>query len=223
MTMELDEMKQAWAHMEIRQKGMEALLRQDFRDRRMEKSRASMRRTLWWLGLEVIGWIAFVVWVATFWVAHRHTTHLLLMGLLLHVYGIGAIWSCATQLLLLARIYLFDAPVLVLQLRLAQLRRFRVYSTLALGLPWWCLWLLVTLVAIADFGGVDLYAAGAAWIWANMAVGLVGIGISVWLARRFAGRPIRSRFLQRIVDDMSGRNLLHASQQLDEIARFERT
>ena len=219
--MELDELKQAWARMEIRQKDMEELLRQDFRDRRMEKSRASMRRTLWWLGLEVVGWIVFVVWVATFWVAHRHTPHLLLMGLLLHVYGIGAIWSCATQLFLLARIYLFDAPVLVLQRRLAQLRRFRVYSTLALGLPWWCLWLLVPLVAIADFGGVDLYAAGASWIWANMAVGLVGIGISVWLAHRFAGQPIRSPFLQRIVDDMSGRNLLGASRQLDDIARFE--
>jgi hypothetical protein len=222
MTMELDELKQAWARMEIRQEGMEELLRQDFRERRMEKSRASMRRTLWWLGLEVVGWIVFVAWVASFWVAHRHTPHLLLMGLLLHVYGIAAIWSCATQLFLLARIYLFDAPVLVLQRRLAQLRRFRVYSTLALGLPWWCLWLLVPLVAIADFGGVDLYAAGAAWIWANMAVGLVGIGISVWLARRFAGRPMRSPFLQRIVDDMSGRNLLSASRQLEEIARFER-
>jgi hypothetical protein len=209
--------------MEIRQDGMEALLRQEMDDRHMDKSRASMRRSLWWLGLEVVAWIAFVVWVATFWVAHRHTPHLLVIGLLLHVYGVAGIWSCATQLFLLSRVYLFDAPVLVLQRWLAQLRRFRVYSTLALGLPWWCLWLLVPLVALMDFTGVDLYAAGAGWIWANMVVGLVGMGISGWLARRVARRPIRSRFLQRIVDDMSGRNLLNASRQLDEIARFERT
>lgn len=220
--MELDEMKQAWVRMEIRQEGMEKLLRQDFHDRRMEKSRASMRRTLWWLGLQVVAWVCFVVWVATFWVAHRHTPHLLLIGLLLHLYGIAGIWSCATQWFLLARVYQFDAPVLVLQRRMAQLRRFRVYSTLALGLPWWCLWLLVPLVALMDLSGVDLYAAGAGWFWANMAAGLVGIGISVWLARRFAGCPIRSPFLQRIVDDMSGRNLLNASRQLDVIARFER-
>jgi len=221
--MELDELKRAWARMEIRQESMVELLRQDFRDRRMEKSRASMRRTLWWLGLEIVGWIVFVVWVASFWVAHRQVPHLLVMGLLLHVYGIGAIWSCATQLFLLARIYLFDAPVLVLQRRLAQLRKFRAYSTLALGLPWWCLWLLVSLVVIADFTGVDLYASGASWIWASMAVGLAGIAGSVWLARRLAQRPIRSPFLQRIVDDMGGCNLLSASRQLDEIARFERT
>lgn len=219
--MELDEMKQAWARMEVRQEGVELLLRQDYRDRRIEKSRSTMRRALTWLGVEVVAWIVFVVWVASFWVAHRHTPHLLVMGLILHVYGIAAIWSCATQLFLLARIYLFDAPVLVLQRWLAQLRRFRFYSTLLLGLPWWCLWLLVPLVAFEDFAGADLYAAGSGWIWANMLVGMMGIGISLWLARRCAGRPIQSPLLQRLVDDMSGRSLLQASRQLDEIARFE--
>ncbi len=219
--MELDDMKQAWARMELRQQKMDTLLREDLRDRQVEKSRKAMRWSLLWQGLEIGAWLAFVIWVATFWVANRHTPHLLVMGLLLHVYGIAAIWSSTTQLFLLTRIYLFDAPVLVQQRRLAQLRRFRFYSTLLLGLPWWCLWLLVPLVALQDFAGVDLYAAGSTWIWANMAVGLVGIGICLWLARRFAGRPIRSAFLQRMVDDMSGRSLLRASRQLDEIARFE--
>lgn len=220
--MELDELKQAWARLEIRQDGMEAWLRQDFHDRRMEKSQASMRRSLWWLGCEVVAWIVFVAWAASFWVAHRHTPHWLFIGLLLHAYGMAGIWSCATQFFLLSRVYLFDAPVLTLQRRMTQLRRFRVYSTLVLGLPWWCLWLLVPLVALMDFTGVDLYAAGAGWIWANIVVGVVGMAISGWLARRLSRRPIRSRFLQRIVDDMSGRNLLAASRQLDEIACFER-
>ncbi|GEM_PF-5043210 len=44
--MELDEMKQAWAQMDLRQDGMEALLRQDFRDRRLDNARASMRWSL---------------------------------------------------------------------------------------------------------------------------------------------------------------------------------
>ena len=220
--MELDEMKQAWARMESRQEGMEELLRRDFRERHLDKSRAALRWSLLWQGLEIAAWLAFVIWVASFWVAHRHTPHLLVMGLLLHVYGIAAIWSSATQLFCLARIYLFDAPVLVQQRRLAQLRRFRFYSTLLLGLPWWCLWLLVPLVVMVDLGGVDLWAAGPGWIWANMLVGVAGMGVCLWLARRFAGRPIRSAFLQRMVDDMSGRSLLRASRQLDEIARFER-
>ncbi|GAA0888193.1 hypothetical protein GCM10009121_10740 [Rhodanobacter soli] len=221
MTMELDEMKQAWAHMDLRQDGMEALLRQDFRDRRMDKARSTLRWSLLGQALEIACWLAFVVFVASFWVAHRQVTHLLVIGLLLHAYGIAGIWSSATQLFLLSRIYLFDAPVLVLQRRLAQLRRFHMVSTLALGLPWWFLWLLLPLVVLTWWSGVDRFAGAAGWIWANMAVGAMGVGFSLWLARRLAGRPIRSPWLQRMVDDMSGCTLARVSRQLDEIARFE--
>lgn len=219
--MELDEMKQMWARMDLRQGGMEALLREDFRDRRMDKARSAMRWSLLWQAVGIACWLAFVVFVGSFWVAHRHVTHLLVVGLLLHVYGIAGIWSSVTQLFLLSRIYLFDAPVLVLQRRLAQLRRFRMVSTLALGLPWWFLWLLVPLVFLTWWSGEDMLAGPSEWIWANIAVGTVGIGFSLWLARRLAGRPIKSPFVQRMVDDMSGCTLARASRALDEIARFE--
>ena len=55
-----------------------------------------------------------------------------------------------------------------------------------------------------------------------MAVGAVGTGFSLWLARRLADRPIKSAWLQRMVDDISGCTLARVSRQLDEIARFER-
>jgi hypothetical protein len=222
MTMELDEMKQMWARMELRQDGMEALLRQDLRDRRMDKARSTMRRDLLCQAVGIACWLAFVVFVASFWVEHRHVTHLLVIGLLLHIYGIAGIWASVTQLFLLSRIYLLDAPVLTLQRRLAQLRRFRMISTLALGLPWWFLWLLVPLVVLSWWSGVDMFAGASGWIWTSMAVGAVGTGFSVWLAQRLAARPIKSAWLQRMVDDLSGRSLARASRQLDEIARFER-
>jgi hypothetical protein len=44
----------------------------------------------------------------------------------------------------------------------------------------------------------------------------------VWLARRLAGRPIRSPILREMIDNISGRSLRRASKQLDELARFER-
>lgn len=221
--MELDELKQAWTHMELRQDGMEALLRADFRDRRMDRTRSILRWSLAGRVVELAIWIVFTVWVASFWVEHRDVTHWLVIGLLLHVYGIAAIWSNATQLLLLGRIYLFDAPVLVLQRRLAQLRRFRFYSTLLLGLPWWCLWLLVTAVGAQWLFGMDIYAmANPAWFWAALGVGVAGIGFSLWLARRLAGRPLKSPLLHDMVENMSGRSLLRASRELDDIARFER-
>lgn len=221
--MELDEMKQAWASMDQRQGALEALLRQDFHDRGLGKARASMRWSMLTQGIEIAIWVLFVAWVGSFWVEHRHTTHLLVIGLVLHAYGIAAIWSAATQLFLLSRIYLFDAPVLVVQRRLAQLRRFRFYSQLLLGLPWWFLWLLVTTVGMVWLYGVDLYVAAApTWYWATIGVGVVGMGGCLWLARHLAGRPIKSPTLRRLVDDMSGRSLLRASRQLDALAGFER-
>jgi hypothetical protein len=223
MTMELDEMKLVWARMEQRQDAMDARLRRDFRDRKLDKARSSMRSSLLMQMIEIAAWVLFVVWVASFWVQHRHATHLLVIGLLLHGYGIAAIWSAATQLFLLSRIHLFDAPVLVLQQRLAQLRRFRFCSQLLLGLPWWFLWLPVTTVGMVWLWGVDLYTVAApGWYWATMGVGVIGMGACLWLARRLAGRSIKSPTLRRLVDDMSGRSLLRASQQLDALAGFER-
>lgn len=220
--MELEDIKRAWQEMDLRQEGMEVLLRMEFRDRRMDKTRSILRWSLAGRVLELAAWIAFTMFAGSFWVTHRDVLHWLVIGLLLHVYGIAGTWSTATQLLFLSRIYLFDAPVVTLQRRLAQLRRFRVWSTLVLGLPWWCLWLLVPMAVAYRWTGVDWFAAGSGWIWACMAVGVIGMVASVWLARRVVGRPIASPFIQRIIDDMSGCNLARASRQLDELARFNR-
>lgn len=222
MSMNLDELKQAWAQMQLRQDGVEALLRADFRDRRIDKTRSDLRRSIAVRVLELLVWVVFTVWVASFWFDHRQVLHWLVIGLILHIYGIAAIWASATQLLLLTRIHLFDAPVLVMQRRLAQLRRFRVWCTLGLGLPWWCLWLLVPMVAMQQYAGVDWFAASPAWIWLTMAVGIGGMVASVWLAHRLARRPVRAAWLQRIIDDMSGYNLQRAARELVELARFER-
>lgn len=220
--MELDEMKRAWAAMDLRQDGMEALLRVEIRDRRLDKTRSTLRRILALRAIELLAWGAFTIFVASFWVAHRHVLHWLVIGLLLHAYGVAGIWSSATQLLLLAGIVLFDAPVVVLQRRLAQLRRFRALSTLALGLPWWCLWLLVPMVFAYHWTGIDWFAAGSGWIWGCMAAGVAGMLATLWLARRIDRRAIGSPWARRIVDDMSGCSLLRASRQMDELADFER-
>jgi hypothetical protein len=221
MSMELEEMKQAWAEMNLRQDGIEALLRADYRERRADRTRGILRWSLLGGAIELMLWIGFTVFAASFWVEHRHVLQWLVIGLLLHAYGIAGIWSTTTRILLMSRIYLFDAPVVLMQKRLAQLRRFGVVSTLALGLPWWCLWLLVPMAAACQWAGADWLVAGSAWFWATMAVGVAGMAGSVWLARRIAARPQRSAFVQRLIDDMSGYNLRRAERQLDELARFE--
>ena len=229
--MELDELKTAWRNLDtelnatwnrldLRLDGVEALALQDRYERGIGRSRASVR--LFGLAqlLELAIWLVMVDVAASFWFDHRDTPHLLAAGLTLHVYGVAAIWASATRALLAAGVY-YTAPVLDIQRRLARLQRFTTVSTVALSLPWWCLWLVATLVGAKLWLGVDLYAAAPGWVVATLAFGLVAMGGSVWLAMRWAMQPPSRPWLRSIIDDLAGRNLRSARRRLDEIERCE--
>lgn len=215
--MDLDEMKQTWATMGARLDVLEAAISRD----RLARSRAALRWTsLGDLG-ELIVAILLVAMVAPFWIRHRATPHLLIAGLALHVYGIAVIWSVAVRVLLVGRIY-YTKPVLVIQHRLATLRRFRIRASLALGLPWWLLWVPCTMVAAYAWCGIDLYAGSPGWVLGSLAVGVVGIIGCLVLARWLAGRATASPMLARWVDSLAGRGLRRASEELDELAAFSK-
>lgn len=218
---QLDELKAAWMRLESRVDAAEAMALDSWSRPRIEHSRSAVRRFGGWQVAELVAWIVFTAFAATFWVEHRETPHLLAAGLSLHAYGIAAIWAAATRALLAARVHSGDS-VVVMQRRLAQLRRFATISTVALVLPWWCLWWVATLVGVQWWIGLDLYAAAPAWTHANLAFGLLAIGASSWLARRWARTPPRAAWLRRIIDDIAGRNLRRARQQLEEVEQFNR-
>lgn len=215
------ELNAAWTQLDLRVDGVEALALQARRERGIDHSRASLRRFGLAQLLEMAIWIAMVVIAASFWFDHRHTPHLLAAGLVLHVYGIAAIWASVTRALLAARVY-YTAPVLDIQRRLARLRRFTTVTTVALGLPWWCLWLVATMVGARLWFGIDLYAAAPAWVLATLAFGMVAMAGSVWLAVRWAKHPPASPRLRAMIDDLAGCNLRRARRQLAELEHFER-
>lgn len=220
--MDNDEMKQLWTQLQACEARIEGHLQSESARRGRHAVRGALRWSLAAGWLELVVWIAFTALAATFWVQHRGELRWLAIGLVLHAYGIAGIWACATRLLLTTRIHLFDAPVTIQQRRLSELRRFQVCSTLALGLPWWCLWLPVALAIARQWGGVDGFAAGSNWFWVTMSVGVVGMLWSLWLARRVAARQRRSPFWQRIVDDLSGRSLARATREMEAVAAFAR-
>lgn len=219
--MELDEMKAAWARLERRLDATDARLIGEAQQRVLDRGRRSLRRFGWAQLLEIVAWALLIAVAAPFWVEHRATPHLLAAGLALHAYGIAAIWSAATRALLAARLYR-TRPVVDMQRRLGQLRRFTTISVVLLGLPWWCLWLVALQVALMRWTGVDLYLVAPAWFQLTLATGVAGMAASLWLARRWSERPPRARWLQRMIDDLSGCNLRRAQRQLDEAASFQR-
>jgi hypothetical protein len=219
--MELDDLKTAWREMERRIDASEAMVVQVRREAKLDAIRTALGRMAVVQALMLVGWIAVAVVAASFWVEHRATPHYLVAGLVVHVYAVATIIFCAVQLFALAGAD-YAAPVVTLQSRLARLRRLRLYGQIALGLPMWLLWVVMTMIGAEIFVGVDLYRASPGWIHVTLAVGVVGMALTYWLPRRFARTPRGSRFLERVLDDLAGHSLVRVTRQLDEIARFSR-
>ena len=219
--MDLEEMKLAWTRMEQRIDRLEGIALDALRERKLDASRSALRRVSAGEFVRIVLWIAFVAIVAPFWIQHRAVAHLLVAGLVLHAYGVAVVCVSVVQLLLVGRLY-YAGPVVVMQRQLAKLRRFRIYAELAIGLPWWLLWVPAAMVAAMKLGGVDLYAMSPAWVYGSLAVGVIGLGLSLWLARWLAARRVRWPWIQAMVDHLSGRSLARAARELDDLARFAR-
>lgn len=210
MTMDLDELKQAWAQMQGR---VDRLERAD-----AHRTSRSALRGIWvrlWLGEAV--WTVFAAAGAAFWSAHLDRPPLVLAGLALHAYGVVAVILGGVQLRALAAVD-YSAPILALQGRLAALIRLRARCSLALGLPWWLLWVPCMIGGLTALSGADFY--DPVWAFSSLAVGAVGLAITVLVARRIAARTPPDRGLPRLVDELAGRSLVRAAREVDEVARF---
>ena len=219
--MELDDLKTAWQALEQRLVAIEAREVSLVRDAKVGKVRGRLRVLAVGQIIQIALAVALIGLAAPFWVAHRETAHLLLAGLAFHGYGLAAIVMSARQLFLLATID-YAAPVVTIQHKLAVLRRVRVQAELALGLPWWFLWVVAVLIGAKVLADIDLYAAAPGWILGSLAVGAAGVVLTLWLPRRFATTPLGSRFLQGCLDTLAGRTLVRATRELDELAEFSR-
>ena len=219
--MELDDLKTAWRELERRLDSSDALTVQLLRENRLQQTRSTLRWLALGQGVQAMIWIAGAAIAGPFWIEHRATPHLLVAGLVMHAYAIAAIVLSVRQLLQIATVD-YAAPVIELQEHLACLRRTRLHSQMWLGLPWWLLWVVATMVGAKRLFSVDIYAPAPAWIHLCLAIGVVGMALTLWLPRIIGGSPRGSRFIARMLDDLAGRSLVQARRQLDEIARFGR-
>ena len=219
--MELDDLKVAWAELDSRVRQLETVVVKGYQERAMDGARRVLRTLGWCQAIQSVCWIFVIAFVAPFWITHRTVPHLLIAGLVLHAYGVLTVCSSVVQLLWIIHSYL-TAPVVRLQQRLAELQRLRILSGLAVGLPWWLLWVPATMVFAKAVLNEDLYAESPGWIHVALAVGLVGMVMTLMLARFLADRRITSPFLRRIVDDLAGRSLVRATRHLNDAVAFAR-
>jgi hypothetical protein len=214
--MELDDLKQAWAALDRRLARQESLRLHLFRSDRLDKARRGLRPLFWGQIVQILFGAGMVVLGATLWNSQRETFALLVTGLMVHAYGVVTIIASGLVLGYMARID-YAAPVLAIQQRFGALRRVYALTSAVVGLPWWLMWLFVT-IAIPGIGGVNMYAAAPVFVWISMAVGVAGLlGTWAWHRWRYARAGKRRSY----DEDAACGSLRRAQKLLDEVARFE--
>ncbi len=215
--MELEQLKAAWAQQAQRIDQLEVAALQAWS---APRERAIRHRLRWFSGMQLawlLVWIIVTVMAAGFWIEHRQTPHLLLTGVAFHLYGIAAIWVSITRALLAMRVDAANVPLLKQLTRLAQLRRFTALTELALGLPWFCLWLLATQWLCMHWLGLDLYALAPRWFIGTLAFGALAMLASITAARWVLKHLPGTHWLRRLLESLSGQSLARAQQQLREL------
>jgi len=213
--MDLDDMKQAWTEMSLRQDGLEALLRADLHDRRLDRARGALRPLWWGQLLQLAIGVVLAICGGALWASHLHRPDVLVCGVVAHAYGVLLIVFAARNLYLIHRID-YAAPVLDIQRKLAGLRAFRVRVETPVNAVVGCfIWIPVLWVNLALYG-VDLWSPGfVRWGIASGLAGLLAMVVVVWAMRRMG-------YASKIEDQSAGRSVRRAEAALDEITRFGR-
>ena len=219
--MELDELKNAWQALERRLEQGNAINLQLFKDGRMNKLRSSLRPLFWGQVLQMVLGVAFVLLAASFWPQHRDVPQMLVSGLIMHVYGVLAIVMGGITIGMIGRVNSdYSQPVLEIQKRLAQVRRFYLLGGMIVGLPWALIWMPLCVV-LAGKEGVDLWVQAPSMFWIGGGVG-VAILLGTWWFHRWSRNPKRAGMAMAMEDSATGASLRKAHNLLDESARFEK-
>lgn len=218
-TMELDDLKTAWNTLDRRLQRHNELQLHLLRQAGTAKMKSGLRPLFWGQLLQMGFGLLFVLLAALFWSTTPTLPHLVLAGIVVHVYGIATIVVAGITLGLMRGID-YTAPVLAIQKQLARLKVHYIRSGMVAGLPWWVLWVPLLMV-LSALGGIDLYARAPSVAWIGLGIGVPGLLATFWF-HRWSRHPNRARLGAALDEAAAGGSLRRASAQLEELARFER-
>ncbi len=215
--MEFDDFKSAWQTLDRRLQLQNTLALADLRERSVDKARSGLRPLFWGQLAQMLSGLFFIVLAVSFWPQHRDVPHLLLAGLVVHVYGVACIALSGITLGLMRIDH--AAPVLAIQKQLARLRRFYIVNGMIVGLSWWLLWVPVMIVVVGLLG-MDLYVHAPSVVWIGIGIGIAGL-LATWWFHRWSHQSVRAQLGKRVDDSAAGGSIRRTQRILDEIARFE--
>lgn len=218
--MELEDWKAAWQAMDRRLADQQALQWQILRGQHMDRLRRGLRPMRWWQAVQLALGIVVLLWGVCVWSSHLHTPVALGSGIALQVFGTLAAIFAGRLLGMLHQID-YASPVLDIQRRLAELRRWRVrVEAPVFAVLGSVIWIPVMLVLIQyDFDriGHDYWdhADGLVpWMLLSAVASLAVVALAYILVRRLGKR----RWME---DQFAGTSVQRAERMLADIARFE--
>jgi hypothetical protein len=219
MNMELDDLKGAWHALDQKLDRLYAIELRSMRQQKLGKVRQHLRFLTFGRIIELLAGVVLTLMMGDFWLTHLSEPHLLICGVMLHVYGIMLIISSAREFYLISAID-YSAAVLTIQRKLAELRSWHVIEAYVFGLTGCFVWVPMVLVAFEMLFGADIYLHAPEVVWdfilSTLVVAGGATGIWYWLRR-----PGRQALAMRVADHMVGKTVVRAESVLAELSRFE--
>lgn len=223
--MENDELMATWALLGKQLERQSALQWQQLRERRLERVRGSLwpLRIGQVLQILLLG-VPFMLLAALLWHPAGHAlaplpVSVLLAGIVVHAYGVAVTVMAGCTLGMIGKID-YAAPVLDIQKQLEKVRRMYIVNGMLAGLPWWFLWVPITIV-LSALAGIDLHARSPETVWAGLGIGVLGL-VATAAFHRWSRDPRRPKLAKTLDDGVTGASLRKARLRLEELQAFER-
>lgn len=215
--MNLDAMKAKWAE----QDQNIHLNRQLLISLYLQSGNCRVQRLRAFTALHALAWFGCIVALGDFIYEHLANPHFALAAAAVDLYAIVFLSALIRQLAIAGRIDYLQ-PVTAIQKQLERVRILRIRTTQWAVLAGVVLWAPAFIVVAKACLEVDIYTLfGPTWVAANLLFGLTLIPVTLWLSKKFAARLIGSSFMQQIMRDLAGHNLIAALDFLSTVARFE--
>jgi serine/threonine-protein kinase len=218
--MELEELKDLWNESNRKLEASSRLNTPLFAQWNLRKADTSLKRLARGITFELIVNLAGIFLLGWFAADHVHEPSFFIPAATLGVYAIALAAAGARQLFEVRSLD-YDEPVVAIQDRLQRLRLARIRATMGTLLFAPLMWVPLLIVATRGFFGVNIYAvASPAWLAVNVLFGLAAIPIAVVIARALRPRLERATPIRFLADEIAGRSLAAAHDDLAAIRRF---
>jgi len=220
--MNLDDLKDKWADYDRKLESSIRLNVSVLRQSVLRQVNSSLQRLFRFIVVELCINCAMVIWLGMFIGNHVGELKFIMPAIALDLFALSLVVFGVHQWVALGSVD-YSASIVVIQKKLELLRLYRIRATKWTLLLTPLIWIPLLIVTLKGLFGVNAYALfDSGWIAMNLLFGVAMIPLMICAARRYAHRMQRSPIIQRLMNDIAGRNLMAATTYLNELSQFER-